>query len=154
MAQSVKPLNLDFSSGHDLTVAPEIECGNLCGILSLPPSLPFLCSYVLSLPLSLSLKINLKKEKDLIIYYWKVSKSCNSRALLLRYAKSNSCEVTAACDSLVEMQNMLHLRSTESGPSLSQDSQGTFPLKIKKHCSRALILIYDFIASILFLFRS
>ena len=60
VAQSVKHLTLDFSSGHDLTVC-EIEpralgstlsAQSLPGVLSLPLSLPFHCSCMLSLPLS------------------------------------------------------------------------------------------------------
>ena len=60
MLQSVKPLTLDLSSGHNLMVReiePHVglctEAGSLFGILSLPLSLPLPCSSVLSLSLKI-----------------------------------------------------------------------------------------------------
>ena len=66
MAQSVKPLTLDFGSRHDLEVCETELCIGLCateqgllGILA-PLSLPLPCLRSLS---SLSLKINKHKKK-------------------------------------------------------------------------------------------
>ena len=71
MAQSVKHLTLDFSSGHDLTVVRsslllgftlDIEpAWNLLKVLSLPLPLPRWLA--ISLFLSLSLSLSLKKKK-------------------------------------------------------------------------------------------
>ena len=71
MAQSVRRLTLDLSSGHDLTVggfephvglhSDSVEPG--WGSLSLPLSLLLPCSYSLCLSFSLSLNSFKKKKK-------------------------------------------------------------------------------------------
>ena len=76
MTQSVKPLTLDFGSGHDLTVC-EMEPAlgsmltvrSLLGILSLPLSLfhPHLHVHMLSLSQKNFFKKNYKKIKFLVL---------------------------------------------------------------------------------------
>ena len=69
MAQSVKHLTLNFSSGHDLTVCEIEACHGFCadskellGILSVSLSASPLC--VLSLSLKINKKRKKRKEKD------------------------------------------------------------------------------------------
>ena len=67
VAQSVKPLTLGFSPGHDLTVCefePRIRLctddASLLGILCLPLSLPLPCLCALSLSFCLSVSLSNK----------------------------------------------------------------------------------------------